>query len=307
MNKQTINSVKILQDSITPKGSRLVSFEIETYRYIWSEVMTHKMLAKNAQSSRAVPVNSVLGINESNPVKPIVWGKNKGGMSASEVLEGEALFHADRIWGDAAQMAFSATKSLNDIGLHKMWANRITEPFCRIKAVISGTEWDNFFWLRIDPDAAQPEIADLATMMKAAYDSNKPMSLNAGDVHAPYVHRERDSDGVLRYFTDESKEHELDLELAMKFSASCNAQVSYRKLNTSFEKVMEIYDRLFDGAKPHYSPTEHIGIVMEDEYLHYVDFSEPWQKGVSHMDRKGYCWSGNLKGFIQYRKLLELK
>ena len=29
--------------------------------------------------------------------------------------------------------------------------------------------------------------------------------------------------------------------------------------------------------------------------------------GVSHMDRNLNYWSGNLKGFIQYRKLLEVQ
>ena len=129
----SINQVKVIQDSLSPTGDRLVTFEIETYRYIWAEVLTHKMLNKNAQSSRAVPVKSVLSINESDPVTPIVWGKNQGGMSASEVLEGIELESAKALWAEAAKNAFVFSKRLSDVGLHKMWANRPTECYSRIK------------------------------------------------------------------------------------------------------------------------------------------------------------------------------
>ena len=149
------------------------------------------MLNKNAQSSRAVPVKSVLSINESDPVTPIVWGKNQGGMSASEVLEGVELESAKALWAEAAKNAFIFSKRLSDIGLHKMWSNRITEPFSRIKVVMTGTEWDNFEWLRDDPDAAQPEIVDLARKIKEAKAGSIPFELRAGEAHVPYVARIR--------------------------------------------------------------------------------------------------------------------
>ena len=73
----SFNSVQVIQDSINLSGNRITTYEIETYRYIWAEVLAHKMLNKNAQSSRAVPVKSVISINESDPVTPIVWGRTK--------------------------------------------------------------------------------------------------------------------------------------------------------------------------------------------------------------------------------------
>ena len=30
-----------------------------------------------------------------------------------------------------------------------------------------------------------------------------------------------------------------------------------------------------------------------------------WQEGISHADRGGNLWSGNFKGWIQYRKLIK--
>ena len=304
----SFNSVKVIQDSINTSGNRLITYEIETYRYIWAEVLTHKMINKNAQSSRAVPVNSVLSINEDSPVTPIVWGKNKGGMSASEVLDGIELESAKQLWQAAASSAFIYSKRLSDIGLHKMWSNRITEPFSRIKVVMSGTEWDNFEWLRDDPDAAQPEIVDLARKIKEAKSGSKPFKLFTGEAHVPYVHRSRAMSETVQditYYDCHGKV--LSLEDALKISASSCGQVSYRKLDESFEKALQIYERLFSGAKPHFSPAEHQGIAMKETKLQkYQAFiPENWEEGVSHVDREGFFWSANLKGFVQHRKLLE--
>ena len=302
----SFNTVKIIQDSINTSGNRLTTFEIETYRYIWAEVLTHKMLNKNAQSSRAVPVASVLTINAENPVEPIVWGMNKGGMSASEVLEGKDLEKAKVIWKKAAQDAFDSSKALSDIGLHKMWANRITEPYSRIKVVMSGTEWDNFLWLRDDPEAAQPEIVDLARKLKQQINVNKPTLIFKGELHVPYVDRHRDTYGEMLYFISHTV-NQISSDDAMKISASCSGQVSYRKLNDTYEKAMEIYGRLFSGPKPHLSPTEHQGVAMSRTSASILQrvFPSTLEKGVSHIDRDGNLWSANLKGFLQHRKIME--
>lgn len=306
----SFNSVKVIQDSTNTAGNRLITYEIETYRYIWAEVLTHKMLNKNAQSSRAVPVKSILAVNESNPVFPLVWGKNQGGMSSSNVLEGIELESAKQLWKAASDNAFVYSKQLSEVGLHKMWANRITEPFSRIKVVMTGTEWDNFEWLRDDPDAAQPEIVDLARKIKEAKASSTPFLLYPGQAHVPYVIREPsdfgDNPKDMYYFVQ--GEGRVSLDIALKISASCCGQVSYRKLDDSFEKALQIYDRLFDGPKPHFSPSEHQGIAMQNTKIGFFNrmFGTKWEKGVSHVDNEGNFWSGNLKGFIQNRKLIEI-
>jgi len=306
----SFNTVKIIQDSINTSGSRLTTFEIETYRYIWAEVLTHKMLGKNAQSSRAVPVDSVLGINQSNPVYPIVWGKNKAGMSATEVLQEHSLKEAKDIWFALAERAFKDSKRLNELGLHKMWSNRPTEAYSRIKVVMTGTEWENFLWLRDDPEAAQPEIVDLARRIKHEFSESTPFLLQAGEAHVPYVERKRlyfgltDRNGEIAYFCNGE---EVTLNDALMISASCCAQVSYRALNDTYAKAMDIYGRLLSGPKPHLSPTEHQGIAMKSTKAGLLQriFPSTLEKGVSHIDRNGELWSANLKGFLQNRKIME--
>ena len=308
--KNSINQVKVIQDSLSPTGDRLVTFEIETYRYIWAEVMTHRQLSRNAQSSRAVPSKTVLKVNE-DFVRPIVYGKNKSGMSSTEEFNELESAKIQKVWDAAANYVFAASLQLNELGLHKQWANRITEPFSKIKAVISATEWDNFFWLRIDPEAAQPEIVDLATKMQKAMQGSIPLQLKEGELHVPYVKREVgfDLSDEIRYYISGQDGGELSKEEALRISASCCCQVSYRKLDDSFNKAMEIWTKLFSGAKPHMSPTEHQAVAMKSSKAGVIArlFPSNLPQGVSHIDIDNNLWSGNFKGFIQHRKIIEAR
>lgn len=288
---------KIIQASLNPfTGDKIVTYELDYPRFIHAEIMTHRMFSRNAQSSRAVPVKKTLEVNQQF-VKPLVWGANKSGMSSTEELDELGKAQAESMWEVAAKHAFKCSQTLNDIGLHKQWSNRVTEPFSRIKVVVTATEYENFFWLRIDPDAAQPEIVELAEKMKDLYDNAEFYVLGHGEWHLPYINRNRDQNGSIVYYTSEGDE--LTLEDAVKISASCCAQVSYRKLDETKQKALEIYDRLFSGPKPHLSPVEHQAMCID------VDRCNEWPVGITHQDRKGNLWSGNLKGFVQYRQILQ--
>lgn len=288
--------VKIVADSINSSGNRLTTFELEYPRYIHAELLTHKMLSKNSQSSRAVPVSKLTEANKS-AVEPLVWGKNQAGMQSSQELTGWRLFFCKLIWKLSSTNAFVCSRLLAKLGLHKQWSNRITEPFSKIKVVVSGTEWANFFWLRTD-NAAQPEMLKLALDMQFAMNESTPDILKIGEWHIPYVEWQRINDKQI-FFDD--KEQEISQQDALKISASCCAQVSYRKLDNTKEKAIQIYDKLFSSNKPHYSPTEHQGKVMKD----FQEKCNVFEGGVSHIDGKNLLWSSNFKGFVQFRKLLE--
>lgn len=288
-------NVKIISKSRNLRGQDIVTYELDYPRYIHSEIMTHRVFGRNAQSSRAVPVDKTIAVN-ANWVKPIVWGKNKSGMNSSEELSGDNLLEVQSLWNNTAEYVLGASKRLSELGLHKQFANRITEPFSRIKVIITATGYDNFFWLRDDEDAAQPEIVELAQRMKEVNDSTPTVQLDQGMWHLPYVFQEFTSKGKQIFLDNDAKE--LDIKTALKVSASCCAQVSYRNLDDSVEKALKVYDRLFSGPKPHMSPTEHQAKVPPK----YADFRTP---GITHMDRNGNAWSGNLKNFVQYRQLIQ--
>lgn len=289
---------KIIQASKNQyTGTKIATFELEYPRFIHAEFMTHRMFSRNAQSSRAVPVAKTLEVN-ADYVQPLVWGKNQPGMASKEVLEGLQEAQAKAMWGVAAEHAFKCSKSLADIGLHKQYTNRVTEPYSRIKVVMTATEFDNFFWLRDDEDAAQPEIVRLARVMKAAWEIADFMPLKDAEWHMPYITRVFDATNKLHYL--DSDGNELNTGEALKISASCCAQISYRKLNESKEKALEIYERLFSGPKPHLSPVEHQAMCFEPP-----KGFQSWKQGITHVDRDRDYWSGNFKDFIQYRQVLE--
>lgn len=288
-------NVKIIAKSRNLRGQDIITYELDYPRFIHAEIMTHRVFGRNAQSSRAVPIAKTLEVNQ-DFVRPIIYGANQAGMSSSKELTDSALNASKVQWDLAANNAFELSQRLNDAGLHKQWANRVTEPFSRIKVIITATEWENFFWLRDDEDAAQPEIVELAQRMKEVNEAAPTIQLDQGMWHLPYVFQEFTSKGKQIFLDNDAKE--LDIKTALKISASCCAQVSYRNLDDSVEKALKIYDRLFSGPKPHMSPTEHQAKVPPK----YADFRTP---GITHMDRNGNAWSGNLKNFVQYRQLIQ--
>lgn len=295
-------TANIVADSISPEGIRLTTFELEYPRFIHAELMTHRMFSRNAQSSRAVPVSKSLKLDY---ITPIVWGKNQAGMSSKEVLNEENQKACEYYWHALVRYCRDFAERMSAEGLHKQWANRCLEWFSPIKVVVTATEWDNFFWLRIDPEAAQPEIVELATKMKEAMDTSKPQLLAPGDWHVPYVTTQYVNDDEYHATIYLVGDQEVDLETAKKISASCCAQVSYRKLDTSIEKALEIYDKLFSGPKPHLSPVEHQATPMSPytEELNTVD-PHTWEEGVTHSSRDLSLWSGNLRGWIQLRQTI---
>jgi hypothetical protein len=107
----------------------------------------------------------------------------------------------------------------------------------------------------------------------------------------------------MTYFTEAEKE--LTLENAQMISASCCAQVSYRNLDDTLEKAKMIFGKLIESVPGHFSPVEHQATPMEYRDTDFVGNPLSWERGVSHMDRSGQLWSGNFRGWIQYRKTIE--
>ena len=302
-------------------GKEMVSFEIEMPRIILAELNTHKILVRNAQSSRAVPIKTTIENlkNGTTLFVPSYWGKNQSGMSASEECnENLTFFDCDKqefyilnrehAWCSALEEAIRHADAYNAHGYHKQIAGRLLEPFMMIKLVLSGTEWDNFFNLRIHP-AAEPHFRNLAIKIYLALRNSSPIELSPGEWHLPYIKYDFNDYGVLIY--KNSQGEVLDLETARNISLSCVAQTSYRKHIETEEKAEIVLDRLFNGDVVHASPAEHLATPMQyvdqtdsNRLIDFIRHPEWWEEGITHVDRKGQCWSGQLKHFIQYRQLI---
>jgi len=293
-------TAKIIADSVNKDGNRMTTMEIEYPRFILAELNTHRMLSKNSASSRAIPVKAMHEHIKTNTATPVSWGVNQPGMSATEELEGSDLSWANYLWAKARDSAIEHAQEFIKLNVHKQIANRVTEPWMIMKTVISGTEWANFFYLRAHKDA-QPEIQELATKMYQAYESSNPTLLHADEWHLPYITSQRNTSGRLEYF-DPNGETLTALE-ARVVSASCCAQVSYRRNDFSLEKAEKIFALLIESEPCHASPVEHQATPMDIDTMSRFE-PETWGPGVTHVSANSDLWSGNLRGWIQFRKLI---
>lgn len=294
-------SATIIKDSISKDGNRMMTYELEYPRFILAEVNTHKMLSKNTASSRAIPVAKMIEHVLTHTAKPVHWGKNQAGMVAEEIIDSLHIPEAVSAWTEARDVAIEAAKKLNELKLHKQIVNRVIEPYTIAKTVMSGTEWTNLDWLRRHADA-QPEFFELADCINTARNESMPVEMKPGQWHLPYV--DVKYEGATKTQTYWSNGIEVDLITARMISASCCAQVSYRKLDDTIEKAKSVYDMLNldqNEVPKHASPVEHQASVMLKST---TDSLFGWEQGVTHVDRAGNLWSGNLKGWVQYRKLI---
>jgi len=294
-------------------GQEIVTFEYEAPKCILAELNTHRMFSRNAQSSRAVPISKVIDGIRNNPVTPIHWGSNQAGMVAGEEINepvkfeqfrGTRLMERDQAWGETSQRVADLMEAWEDAGYHKQIVNRIGEAFTFVRGVITATELDNFFHLRIHP-AADPFMAELAECMYQAYTESTAEVLYEGEWHTPYVEHFRASDGdaFLEYHHNGLA---ITAERAREVSAAGTAQVSFRKLDLSDETVDRVYSRLVDDETPHASCVEHQATPIKYTF-ETINGGRPlgnWEEGITHMDRLGHYWSGNFKHWIQNRKLI---
>ena len=293
-----MTTAKIIADSISESGIRITTMELEFPRFLLAQFNTHRMFSRSAQSSRAVPVQKMIDALNTN--EPPIFMKNESGMQSTEFLESVEKTEARQIWREAlSNMTFQA-KRLIALDVHKQFVNRLLEPFATVKVVVTATEWDNFFALRLH-HAAQPEMQELAQAMKTAMDESVPEMLFAPACHLPYV----DYDTIdLKGLTDCGDEA---LELCKLISAARCARVSYLNHDNStpdIEKDLILAIQLLDDK--HLSPFEHQAKPMDLKAIKdsAFDFSE--FDGATHIDKNGNSWSGNFRGWIQHRQLVDL-
>ena len=297
---------EVVADSINAWGQRLTTFQLHYHRYILAELNTHRMFSRNSSSSRAIPVK---------PATPIHFGKNQAGMQAdgenNELVNTGSMYfdqngtpqyysvEREEAWLEAMHSATEFQQAFNEAGYHKQIVNRLSETFQFMNTIVTATDYDNFFFLRCHPDA-QPEIQELAHCMYNARENSEPELLHEGEYHTPYVAHRRTEKFDLVYVSGDVAIPPKD---ALKISVSCCAQVSYRKNDTSLSKALSIYDRLV-GMKPlHASPFEHIATPFS-EFEYMIRNNAVHDANCHGISIPEVMYSGNFKGWTQYRKTL---
>lgn len=155
------------------------------------------------------------------------------------------------------------------LNLHKQTLNRYLEPFMYHTAILSGTDWSNFFALRAHENA-QPEIEVIARLIRGAMENSNPESLAYGEWHLPFVQPEEK-----KLITPEN------IEEWKLISSGRTARVSYETHDgkRDIQKDVSLATGLI--ADGHMSPFEHIATPVSSDEKRDL---------------------GNFKGWLQMRK-----
>lgn len=274
--------VRILADSLAPSGKRLTTWELTYPRCIHSEIMTHGEMARNAASSRAIPVEKMIERVMKDPFVPVHWGKNKKGMQAEQELTAMQIEQARSVWLGARNSAVERAQILLNIGLHKQITNRLLEPWMWITVILSGTSFTNWFGLRDHKDA-EPHFQILAREMHVQYDAATPESLDVGEWHRPLFNQTRENHEDTDAVNKMARTTVDAVDLANKISVGRCARVSYLTHDgkRDIQADIDLHDRLKNANPGHWSPFEHVARAESDPNLR----------------------SGRFQGWTQYRKM----
>lgn len=228
----------IVADSLNAAtGHRLTSFVLTYPRFIHSEIMTHRVYARNSASSRAIPSWKVLRNVIRDPVIPVRFGRAQRGMQDAGALSAGKARCARWVWLGARYPAVAATWCLDRVGVHKQISNRIVEPWVWMTTLVTGTDWENFYRLRRSPHA-QPEFDELARRMLEEHAKSEPARLEPGQWHVPF------GDGLAG-------------DCRLKIATARCARISYGDFYGRNDPVgdVQLHDRLLRDK--HMSPFEH--------------------------------------------------
>lgn len=307
----------IVLDSISPDGVRITTFQLRYWRPIHSELMTHRVFSRNAGSSRARPSAKIIEQVRNEPWGPIHWGANQAGMQAHTELEGDALKEAQYHWKLAAYNASLSAEEMLKHGTHKQIVNRLLEPFTYIDVLVTATDFANWFALRDHPDA-QPEIQELARLMKQAYQDSAPNPVHPGEWHLPYI---TDEDWTAAYWhckkgriTRDEPSYNEKLEIVRKVSVARCARVSYKAFDGNvapLEENLKLFERLLVSQPLHASPAEHQAMPDEASWIQTIAVGDPDDESDdsenvldTSMGWLNPTLHGNFRGWCQYRKML---
>lgn len=277
---------EIIADSKNEFGNRITTFLVTFPRIILAELNTHRMLSRNSASSRAIPFEKMLDLVQEDPFIPIKWMKDHKGMQGNEYFGGydEDMLRGN--WLYCIDKAVEQAKYLNENGLTKQIVNRLLEPFMWHTAIITATEWENFFALRAH-EATEIHLQDLAYKMLDEYNKSIPKELKINEWHIPFgdtfdKNRLLDIQNSI-YGTDDWNEEYIN-NIKIKIATARCARLSYLNFegNDDYKADIKLHDSLEKAG--HVSPFEHCA------------------KSTFSSKNEFY---GNFKGFIQYRKMIK--
>ena len=296
---------KIIKHSISPDDVPICTMEVTFPRIILAELNTHRMFSRNSASSRAIPIEKMLARVREDAFIPESFPSNGKGMKEGAPLEGRDAEQAREMWLNGASLMETTAAALGNIGLQKGYTNRLLEPWLWHTAIITSTEWDNFFNLRAHPEA-HGEMQTIAALMKEAYAASTPEKLDYGKWHLPYIFEEDYE--LARQELKGWNDADLD-DVMVQVSIGRCARVSYLTHDGKRDLAADInlFTRL--GQNGHMSPFEHVARPAQpsdrtlDTCMAKLCDVRPDIEYDITVD-PDQMWFGNHRGWVQYRKTI---
>lgn len=275
-------NARVLADTISPNNARLTTLELTFPRVILAEFNTHRMLSRNAASSRAIPTEKLIQRVIDDPFIP-EFRENKKGMQAGESLSADDSIVARDLWLHERDHAVAKAREMHGLNIHKQYINRLLEPWMWVTVIASATDWANVWKLRCHPDA-EPSFQKIATMARAVIDESTPFRAGIGHLHLP-----------LFGFNAGFGQDDLSAlpELSMQYAHSPMTQKHLAKL-ISVGRCARVSYLTHDGVR---DPAADIELALR---LATSGHWSPFEHVASWIDTKGY--SGNFYGWQQFRK-----
>lgn len=215
-------------------GKRISTFRLTYPLFIHAQVLRHRAFSSSVSSARAIQPEKYRRLVEDNPVFPLQFGGGKKGMVAGPPVDYGA---AAMVWATALDRSLDAHKVMAAMGVHQEVTNRLLAPFAHVVHLVTATEWDNWYDLRLADDA-QPEVQELARQMQELH-KQTPVQDTA---HRPFLTPE-----------------EFCLPEASYVSAARCAQVSYLpETKKGWDESVVFAKKL--ARDKHWSPFEHVAI-----------------------------------------------
>jgi hypothetical protein len=170
-------------------------------------------------------------------------------------------------------------------------------------AIVTATEWDNFFHLR-DNAQAHPEIRKAAKLMRNVLASSEPIELRHGEWHKPLLDADTLAETFALFSPSEIAGGAAHKHLRKISVARC-ARVSYLTHDgvRNIQADVELHDRLL--ASGHLSPFEHVARPYEGPGdWDYGAMAPLRAQGIVATQDRTQVWFGNFRGWVQYRKMI---
>jgi len=162
-------------------------------------------------------------------------------------------------------------------------------------------------WLKLNKGQAEIHMMALAECIWDAYNESTPKQLKAGEWHIPYIDKFESYSNVngndINELVKDFKLNDIKISVAMAARTSYTIVGEEKELN--YENLIALHDRLLNQQPPHSSPFEHVARAMSDEEYYIAVKTVQGLNREKAITRRDIGWCNNLKGFIQYRYIVD--